>query len=93
MPVSITYTAVPFEEKRWYHGNISHEEAESRLRRGCGGKDGTYLVYDNPSDRKGSCVALVYYQGEIEKMPEINREKRKSDVGQKFVYWEKMDQM
>ena len=58
--------------KRWYHGNISHDEAESRLRRGCGGKDGTYLVYDSPSSRKGSYmyVLLIYYkpEGEIKKL-------------------------
>ena len=54
--------------KRWYHGNISHEEAESRLRRGCGGKDGTYLVYDSPSSREGSYmyVLLIYYKPERE---------------------------
>ena len=80
-------SAVPLEEKRWYHGNISHEEAESRLRRGCGGKDGTYLVYDSPSSREGSYmyVLLVYYQGEIKRL-EIKREKRKIDEGEKFVY-------
>ena len=58
--------------KRWYHGNISHDEAESRLRRGCGGKDGTYLVYDSPSNREGSYmyVLLIYYkpEGEIKKL-------------------------
>ena len=58
--------------KRWYHGNISHDEAESRLRRGCGGKDGTYLVYDSPSSREGSYmyVLLIYYkpEGEIKNL-------------------------
>ena len=54
-------------ELRWYHGNISDDEAESRLRRGCGGKHGTYLVYDSPSSRD---VLLIYYkpEGEIKKL-------------------------
>ena len=74
---------MPLEEKRWYHGNISDDEAESRLRRGCGGKDGTYLVYDSPSSHKGSYKLPVYYQGEIIKELEINRVKHE---GEKFVY-------
>ena len=76
---------MPLEEKRWYHGNISHDEAESRLRRGCGGKGGTYLVYDNPSSRKGSYMYKLpaYYQEDIIKELEINRVKLE---GEKFGY-------
>ena len=79
---------MPLEEKRWYHGNISDEEAESRLRRGCGGKDGTFLVYDNPSGREGSYKLPVYYQGQEDfiKELEINRMKHITDEGEKFGY-------
>ena len=73
-------------DKRWYHGNISDEEAESRLRRGCGGKDGTYLVYDNPSGREGSYMyVLAYYQGDIIKEPEMEINRLKCE-GEKFGY-------
>ena len=52
------------EKDRWYHGNITHQEAETRLRTGANGVNGMYLVYDSPS-RSGQYVLLVYNRGEM----------------------------
>ena len=52
------------EKDKWYHGNITHQEAESRLRAGANGTNGMYLVYASPS-RSGEYVLLVYNRGEM----------------------------
>ena len=46
--------------KKWYHGGISDEEAEYRLKSVAEG-NGDYLVYDG--GRRGEYVLLVYYEG------------------------------
>ena len=50
--------------KRWYHGKISNDEADNRIRYGAGGTDGSYIVYDNPY-RNGQYILLVYYRGQL----------------------------
>ena len=60
-------------EKKWYHGGISHREAEYRLRSSSPSvEDGTYLVYDNPMKR-GEYVLLVYNKGSFYKWKIIRR--------------------
>ena len=59
-------------EKRWYHGKISHREAEARLREGAGGNDGSYLVYDNPNEK--GFILLVYYKGDLVQRKIRNRQ-------------------
>ena len=51
-------------EKKWYHGRISDEEADFRLKVGADGHDGSYLVYDNPRKR-GEYVLLVVHEGRL----------------------------
>lgn len=59
--------------KKWYHGGISHREAEYRLRRSSPPvEDGMYLVYDNPAKRH-EYVLLVYSQGSFYKWRIIRR--------------------
>ena len=50
--------------KAWYHGSISKEEAELRLRSVTGGRrsKGTYLVYSD-SDYEPGYILLVYKSG------------------------------
>ncbi|MGI9283410.1 MAG: SH2 domain-containing protein [Endozoicomonas sp.] len=67
VPLTIKKLEEAVEEKRWYHGNISDEEAESRLRRGCGGKDGTYLVYDSP-EHEGEYRIFIYNKRDVQKL-------------------------
>ena len=60
-------------DKKWYHGNISDQEAERRLRDGAEGKDNSYLVYDN-TRRLGQYVLLVirkekFYRWNIMRRP------------------------
>ena len=53
--------------KRWYHGRITDEAADARLRAATADgsdSDGTYLVYDNPR-REGGFILLVYHRGEL----------------------------
>ena len=45
--------------KKWYHGRISDDEAEYRLK-SVAKRDGDYLVYD--SDRRGEYILLVFYE-------------------------------
>ena len=45
-------------DKKWYHANISNDEAERRLRSAGRGIDGAYLVYDNPR-KSGEYVLIV----------------------------------
>lgn len=45
--------------KKWYHGGISDDEAEYRLKSVAEG-NGDYLVYD--SSRRGEYILLVYYE-------------------------------
>ena len=51
-------------DKKWYHGQISNQDADFRLRSGAGENDGSYLVYDNPIVR-GQYVLLVYHKGDL----------------------------
>ncbi len=51
-------------DKKWYHGQISNQEADNRLRSAAGGTNGSYLVYDNPIVR-GQYVLLVYHKGDL----------------------------
>ena len=51
-------------DKKWYHGKISNDEADFRLRMGAGGTDGSYLVYDNPR-RRGQYILLVYHDRQL----------------------------
>ena len=44
--------------KKWYHGGISDDEAEYRLKSVAEG-NGDYLVYD--SNRRGEYILLVFY--------------------------------
>ena len=61
-------------EKKWYHGGISHREAEYRLRVSSPSvEDGTYLVYDCP-EKKNEYVLLVYSQGRFHKWRIIRRQ-------------------
>ena len=68
------------EGHNWYHGDISHQEAESRLRSGAKGSDGIYLVYDNPS-RSDEYVLLVYNRGEMHRWTLTTRQDEKVVVG------------
>ena len=47
--------------KRWYHGGITDDEAEYRLKSVARG-NGDYLVYDAGRNR-GEYVLLVFYEG------------------------------
>ena len=49
-------------DKKWYHGNISDQEAERRLRLGAEGNNNSYLVYDN-ARRPDEYVLIVINQG------------------------------
>ena len=60
-------------DKDWYHGGITDQEADRRLRSvTIGGDklanwskyDGTYLVYDNPG-RRDEYILLVFYRGDL----------------------------
>ena len=51
------------ENKPWYHGAIDNKTADSRLQEGADGKDGAYLLYDDPL-RRGQYKLLVYYKGD-----------------------------
>lgn len=54
----------PPTDKKWYHGEISREEAKRRLRTACDGyrsADGAYLVYDNPI--KSNAYILIAMKG------------------------------
>ena len=51
--------------RRWYHGNIDHDEAEERLTKAAR-EDGNYLVYDYYANQRarpvpGNYILLVYY--------------------------------
>lgn len=48
-------------EKKWYHGGISDDEAEYRLKSAAQG-NGDYLVYDG---NRGEYVLLVFYEGRL----------------------------
>ena len=48
-------------DKSWYHGKITNDEADYRIRVGARGHNGSYLVYDNPYKR-GEYILIVYYQ-------------------------------
>ena len=64
--------------KRWYHGRISDELADLRMRSATADgsdSDGTYLVYDNPR-REGGFILLVYHREELHRW---RISKRKSD--------------
>lgn len=56
-------------DQRWYHGRITDDEADRRLRCvSCKGRNGEYLVYDNPwPSREGEYALLVYKDGELHK--------------------------
>ena len=58
--------------KKWYHGGISDEEAEYRLKSVAEG-NGDYLVYDG--GRRGEYVLLVYYEGRCHRW-KISRRRR-----------------
>ena len=61
-------------DKKWYHGRISHREAEDRLSvLSPSIEDGTYLVYDCPA-KKNEYVLLVYSQGSFYKWRIIRRQ-------------------
>lgn len=51
-------------DKKWYHAKITDDEAERRLKRGAGGHNGSYLVYDNPHKR-GQYVLLVTHSRKL----------------------------
>ena len=51
------------KDKKWYHGDISDQEATERLMNGANIINGSYLVYNNPS-QKEQLILLVYYKGE-----------------------------
>ena len=51
------------KDKTWYHNSISDQEANERLMNGAKGVNGSYLVYNNPSQRK-QLILLVYHKGE-----------------------------
>ena len=71
-----TYKGTP--DKKWYHGKISHDEAEARLREGAGGNDGSYLVYDNPN--KLEFILLVYYKGNLLRWKIWNRQVNETGI-------------
>lgn len=51
-------------DKKWYHGNISNDEAERRLRIGSAGNDDSYLVYDNPR-KAGEYILIVIHKSKF----------------------------
>ena len=51
----------PVDKSSWYHGKITNDEADYRIRVGARGNNGSYLVYDNPYKR-GEYILIVYYQ-------------------------------
>lgn len=61
-------------DKSWYHGNITNDEADYRLKAGARGHNGSYLVYDNPL-RKGEYILIVHYQHKNHRY-KISRRKR-----------------
>ena len=69
------------EKDKWYHRDIGHQEAETRLRSGAKGSNGTYLVYDSPS-RSGEYVLLVYNRGEMHRWTISQREDGKVTLGE-----------
>ena len=69
-------------DKKWYHGGITDSQANFRLRSVAGeGRNGTYLVYDNPS-RRGEYVLLVYKNGELHRWRIIRRKDNKYVLGE-----------
>ena len=58
-------------DKRWYHGGITDAQADYRLR-SVTTKDGTYLVYDNPTAR-GEYVLVVSVGGKLHRWRIIRR--------------------
>ena len=73
--------AIVVKGHSWYHGDISHQEAESRLRSGAKGADGIYLVYDSPS-RSDEYVLLVYNRGEMHRWTLSERQDGKVIIGE-----------
>ena len=62
-------------DRSWYHGKITNDEADYRIKAGARGHNGSYLVYDNPRKR-GEYILIVYYKRKNHRW-EISR--RKSD--------------
>ncbi|WP_152558582.1 SH2 domain-containing protein [Endozoicomonas numazuensis] len=51
------------KERKWYHGNITPNEADSRLKNAASGINGSFMVYDHPNKAE-SYVLLIYNDGE-----------------------------
>ena len=56
-----------------YHGEISHEEAEKRLKTELGASNGVFLVYDDPL-HQGHYLLAVYYNGSIHRVRILRRQ-------------------
>ena len=69
--------------KTWYLGNISDQEAVSRLMEDSDRSDGSYVVYDHP-DLKNSFVLLVWWKGLVHKLS-INEVWSTDDEGREKV--------
>ena len=65
--------------KKWYHGGISDEEAEYRLKSVARG-NGDYLVYDS-GRRRGEYILLVYYDGKCHRWKITRRRDGRYVVG------------
>lgn len=67
-PGSIEYmreiNTAELNDKLWYHGDITTQEAKARMYEGGTGINGSYLVYNHPQEY-GSYILLVYHEGEI----------------------------
>ena len=69
--------------KTWYLGNISREEAVSRLTEDDERSNGSYVVYDHP-DRKNSFVLLVWWKDKVHKLS-INEVRNTDDEGREKI--------
>ena len=63
-----------------YHGAISNEQAENRLRIK-GANKGMFLVYDDPL-HQGQYLLAVYYRGEVHRVRILRRSDGKYVLGQ-----------
>ena len=63
-----------------YHGAISNEQAENRLRIK-GASNGMFLVYDDPL-HQGQYLLAVYYHGEVHRVRILRRSDGKYVLGQ-----------
>lgn len=71
--------------KRWYHGDITPAQAQTRMRSARVRKDGTYLVYKNRFS-PGDYILLVYYSKEYHKLHIRRRSDNRKYVLKDYTY-------